>query len=113
MLSTLPRRPAAASHAEIPDQLYPLTELPGRAWMPRKNGKTLSRFTVIRWAIHGTKGRRLKTIMVGGQRCCCDAWAMSFFEALAGNEQSKTASHAGSRDHEDAEAELAREGFGT
>jgi hypothetical protein len=47
--------------------------------------------------------------MVGGVRCTCDAWAMQFFEALAGN--GPTPARVDSRDHQEAEAELAAEGF--
>ena len=62
--------------------LYPLTQLPSRDWMPRKRGRPISFSTVLRWALRGKATVRLQTLMVGGCRCTCDAWAMEFFRRL-------------------------------
>jgi hypothetical protein len=67
---------------DVPGGLYPLAELPKRHWMMRRNGKPLNKWTVLRWAIHGRRGRKLRTLMIGGTRCTCDVWAMQFFEYL-------------------------------
>ena len=94
--------------------LYPLFELPKQKWMPRKNGKTLSRFTVLRWALHGRRGVKLRSIMVGGIRCTCDTWTMEFFERLTSG-ISRSGSVNGNRqgkDYEAAERELAAAGIG-
>jgi hypothetical protein len=99
----------------VPDNLYPLTELPRREWMPRKNGKPINPYTVIRWALKGKAGRRLQTLMVGGIRCCCDPWAMAFFQALTDNNNADTKPLSDTRrlkDHRDAEAELSAAGIG-
>jgi hypothetical protein len=98
---------------EILDDLYPLFALPTRKWMPRKKkGKTLSRFTALRWALHGRRGVKLRTIMVGGIRCTCDAWAMQFFERLTSGDNGGKPLTGGrqSKDHEAAERELAAAG---
>ena len=95
------------------NELYPLFELPKRKWMPRKKGKTLSRFTVLRWALHGRSGVKLQTIMVGGSRCTCDAWAVEFFERLTrGGSRTKAFNdNRRNHDHEAAERELSAAGI--
>lgn len=86
--------------------LYPLMQLPARPWMPRKKkGKKVSRFTVLRWALHGRNGIRLRTVMVGGLRCTTDSWAHEFFQRLA-DPESPPAKRSGPRDHERAVREL-------
>lgn len=95
-----------------PGDLYPLTELPGRPWMPKKNGKRVNKFTCVRWALHGKRGFKLRTTMVGGLRCTCDAWAWDFFEKLNGTDPATAESSPRlAKDHEAAEAELAAEGI--
>jgi hypothetical protein len=76
-------------HARVMDEsleaigeLYPLSQLPHRPWMPKKHGKRLHFTTVLRWALNGKGGIKLRTLMVGGTRCVSDAWAMTFFEAI-------------------------------
>lgn len=100
----------------LPDgqHLYPLTDLPRRPWMPRPKGKAISKWTVIRWALNGMRGRKLETLMVGGVRCCCDQWARAFFRALSHPaEQPKPLSpRRQARDHAAAEAELDAAGIG-
>jgi hypothetical protein len=72
-----------SDECDLGQQLFPLTELPRRSWMPRKDAKPISKRTVIRWALCGRNGRKLRTTMVGGMRCTCDHWARLFFEYLA------------------------------
>ena len=112
----MPTRTATSPNpdpAAIPCGLYPLTDLPDRPWMPRKRGRKVNRFTVIRWALHGKRGLRLRTVMCGGLRCTCDAWAWEFFERLSGGAGpgQPMSPRRQARDHELAEAELAREGI--
>jgi hypothetical protein len=104
-------------HKEIAERdasasaLYSLAELPRRPWMPRKNGKHISRFTCIRWALHGKRGIKLRTTMVGGLRCTCDDWAWDFFERLNGDEATTGMRRRQAKDHNLAEAELTAEGI--
>jgi hypothetical protein len=93
-----------------PDQLFPLPQLPAREWMPRKGGRPLSYFTCLRWAINGKGGVKLKTLMVGGQRCTCDSWAMMFFEALT-NGNVEPAKKPSPHDHDQALRELEAAGI--
>ena len=52
--------------------------------MPRNmRGKTIHITTLIRWALHGVRGVRLKTVKVGRRRCTTRAWLLEFFEQLA------------------------------
>jgi hypothetical protein len=88
----------------VPGQLYALSELSKRDWMPRRNGKPISKFTILRWALHGKRGIKLRTLMVGGIRCCCDAWAMNFFHCLTDPQRNSNAP--GPRDYEQAMREL-------
>ena len=97
----------------VPGELYPLTDLPSRPWMPKKNGKKVSRFTCIRWALRGKRGLKLRTIMVGGLRVTCDAWVWAFFESLDGSAPATAMNpRRQTKDHELAEAELTAEGIG-
>lgn len=93
------------------EQLFPITGLGGRDWMPKRKGRGISPFTALRWALHGRSGHKLRTLMVGGQRCTTDAWAMDFFErctaAAAGSKTAKVRDD----DYELAEAELADAGI--
>ena len=41
-------------------------------------GKRLNRSTIWRWVLRGVGGWKLKTVMVGGGRCTCDAWVHAF-----------------------------------
>jgi hypothetical protein len=78
----------------------------------KKNGKHISRFTCIRWALHGKRGLKLRTTMIGGLRCTCDEWAFEFFERLAGAQPGPHITRRRqARDHELAETELAAEGI--
>jgi hypothetical protein len=83
--------------------------------MPRKRGRTLRRETCVRWALTGKQGVKLQTLMVGGIRCTCDAWAMEFFTAITNGTSGQTAKSFSPRqrhrDHQDAEAELDRLGI--
>ena len=102
--------------AAVTHELYPLSDLPARAWMPRRQGrngrKPVNKFTCIRWALHGKGGVKLRTIMVGGIRCTCDAWAWEFFETLTrGKESASGSCTVLPADHKAAEAELDRGGF--
>ena len=68
---------------EVPGRLFPLAHLGRRPYMPRsERGRTTSKFTALRWALHGRKGRKLKTLIIGGQRCTTDVWAIQFFQQL-------------------------------
>jgi hypothetical protein len=52
---------------KIPDlnTLIPLSEVPKR--LPTKRGKRFHISTIYRWATRGTKGRKLKTVVLGGR----------------------------------------------
>ena len=114
--TTLQRHQAvavASRHEVPPGELYPIADLPKRRWMPRRGGKPLSRYTIVRWAIVGKAGRKLRTILIGGIRCTCDEWAMEFFEALTNGERTKAMSQRQTAsDHAAAEAELDKLGIG-
>lgn len=100
--------------SNVPAELYPLCELPKRAWMPRKNGKSISMFTALRWALHGHNGTLLKSLMVGGTRCTSDPWAMDFFEACTVNRDKPQQNFQGDpKDHAAAEAEFDAAGITT
>lgn len=77
---TVLARTRPAGHVD--QRLYPLPELALRPWMPRKHGRPVHISTLLRWALKGRRGVRLHTLMVGGCRCTCDAWAFEFFERL-------------------------------
>jgi hypothetical protein len=83
--------------------------------MPRKDGKLISVSSTNRWAFVGRCGVVLRTLMVGGTRCTCDAWAMEFFQRLTGDApftpEPRRTPHRRQKQHERAELELAREGF--
>lgn len=107
--------PPAPSASSVQDEnLYPLMDLPRRLWMPRRDGKLISRCTVIRWALSGKGGRRLETLMVGGTRCTCDRWAWQFFRSLTDPVDDiprRMTQSQRAKDHARAEAELERAGI--
>src|SRR5687768_5231228 len=75
--------PRDVDEQDVPGQLFPISQLPGRSWMPRPRGQPISLWTVIRWSTAGKHGHKLKTLMVGGTRCTTDMWALQFFEQLS------------------------------
>lgn len=98
--------------------LFPLTELPDRPWMLRRaragRPNKLNKSTCVRWAVRGKRGLRLKTILVGGIRCTCDAWAWDFFNGLTRAKDGTgcaTPRTMRGDDHAIADAELQAEGF--
>jgi hypothetical protein len=102
---------ATASKAPIPGDLFSINDLPRRKWMPRRRrGKTLSKFTILRWCLHGRGGIRLRSVMVGGLRCTTDRWAQEFFQRLADPEASAE-KKPDPKDHERAVAELTAAGI--
>lgn len=103
----LGRRPPAVDerHDTGPVQLYPISELPHRPFMPRKKGKPINKFTALRWALHEKRGVRLRSVMIGGVRCTCDQWACEFFENLSRN-KGGTKAIVPRSDHLRAKAEL-------
>lgn len=79
--------PAAAAPpdggADALPPLFPLRELPGRPYMPMRNGRRFSVATLYRWIGRGTRGcPPLRTMVVGGTRCTSDQWAREFFDRL-------------------------------
>jgi hypothetical protein len=99
-----------SAQSPIVGELFPITDLPHRGWMPRKKrGKTLSKFTILRWCLHGRGGIRMRSVMVGGLRCTTDLWAQQFFTRLSdtAGEQKVPGPH----DHDRAMAELSAAGI--
>jgi hypothetical protein len=66
-----------------PGELFPVTELPRRPWMPRRKGKPISAASGWRHVLRGKGGVKLRSLKVGGIRCTTDAWALSYFEHLS------------------------------
>ena len=58
-------------------RLRPLAEYASRLPSSQR-GKRLNRATLWRWALHGVRGRRLRTVTLGGGRMSCDAWVCEF-----------------------------------
>lgn len=58
-------------------RLRPLAEYAERLPSCRR-GKRLNRATLWRWALRGLRGRRLRTVELGGGRMTCDAWVWQF-----------------------------------
>lgn len=60
----------------------PLTRVPGlKIIPPRRANSRLHVRTVFRWALTGVRGVRLRTTLVGGQRCTTLADLHAFFAA--------------------------------
>jgi len=67
---------------ETPDN-YPkfiaLAQAAAHPMMPRRaNGNPFHVETVRRWALYGSRGRILKSAMVGGIRCTTEEWIYEF-----------------------------------
>jgi hypothetical protein len=60
------------------ENFFPLSELPKRPYMHRREGRPISLRTVWRWVLKGCRGRRLQTCMRAGTRCTSDEWALGF-----------------------------------
>ena len=64
------------------DAKIPLTRVPGLKGLPPRRGNTrLHVRTVFRWALTGVRGVRLRTTLVGGQRCTTLAALQAFLQA--------------------------------
>lgn len=65
-------------------QLIKLADVPAVvAWLPRgRRGKPISYFTLNTWAQEGLRGKKLRTVPVGGALCTCEDWLWEFFESL-------------------------------
>lgn len=94
-----------------PDRFWPLNSLPNR--LPKNaRGRRIHVATCFRWASHGLSGRKLKTIRIGGQIFCCDAWLADFLAAPRDSELSPSApSESRSAAVDAAEQELSRMGL--
>ncbi len=67
----------------------PLTRVPGlKIIPPRRANSRLHVRTVFRWALSGVRGVRLRTTLVGGQRCTTLADLHAFFAAVDAARQS-------------------------
>lgn len=64
------------------ERLRPLAEYCDRLPSSRP-GKRLNRATLWRWALSGLRGRRLRTVELGGGRMTCDAWVWQFVSGPA------------------------------
>ena len=63
--------------------LFPVTELPGRPWMPRRGGKKVSTSSVWRAVLKGRGGVVMPTMKIAGQRYTTDQWAQEYFRATS------------------------------
>jgi hypothetical protein len=71
------------------EKLIALQDIPLMDILPvRKSGKRLSMCTIYRWAKRGLKGRRLATVMIGGQRYTSLAALQQFFRECSGEDSS-------------------------
>ncbi len=71
------------------DAPIPLTRVPGLNVIPTRRSNTrLHVRTVFRWALTGVRGVRLRTTLVGGQRCTTLADLHAFFAAVDAARQS-------------------------
>ncbi|MCA9218649.1 MAG: DUF1580 domain-containing protein [Planctomycetales bacterium] len=61
--------------------LYPISHVPKRVSEITDGTKKVHTSTTHRWRQRGIKGIKLRTIMIGGDRYCCDEWLLEFFEA--------------------------------
>jgi hypothetical protein len=69
----------------------PLTRVTGLEVIPTRRSDTrLHVRTVFRWALRGLRGVRLRTTLVGGQRCTTLADLYAFFAAV---DAARTPSH--------------------
>ena len=79
-------------------QLIPLRDVPRSKLLPkRRSGSRVSVSTLFRWALHGLRGYRLDTVMVGGQRCTSIEALQEFFRMLTEGQQSHDSTPAGQR----------------
>ena len=63
-------------------KLVPLSEVP--KLLPKRNGKHPHISTICRWAIRGVKGRKLKTVVLGGLRYTTMAALQDFLVPSSG-----------------------------
>jgi hypothetical protein len=51
----------------------------------RRAGKRISKDTIWRWCLRGVaNGLRLKSVLIGGQRCTTRTWLQEFIDARSG-----------------------------
>ncbi|MFY9343380.1 MAG: hypothetical protein WAT39_12865 [Planctomycetota bacterium] len=86
MTITTEHRETPATLAEFYALKYVSDRLPKRA-----NGNRLHPKVVVRWAIQGCQGVRLRFIAAGRQKLTCDAWLFQFLDEVARAQQSKGA----------------------
>jgi hypothetical protein len=74
--------PGEKSDGFQPEELLPIGRA-ARLIPGRRQGKSIYVNTVWRWCVKGIKGIKLKSKMVGGQRCTTRRWLREFFEELS------------------------------
>ena len=62
------------------EKLIFLADVSKLEWLPRRNGKSIHIATVYRWANSGVRGRKLRTVLVGGSLATTESWVQDFFE---------------------------------
>jgi hypothetical protein len=62
--------------------LWPLRSLPDRL-PPGPRGRKIHRASGFRWASRGVRGRRLRTVSIGGSLFSCDQWLHEFVTGTA------------------------------
>jgi len=69
-------------------QLVAIRDVPSLRWLPRRPGnRKYSLNTIWRWALHGQRGVKLRTVRVGGTLCTSEIWLSEYFESLAAQDQ--------------------------
>lgn len=73
--------PLASLPAEIRGRLFPLLK-DGPHVVEQLTGKRPHRLTVLRWAVAGASGIRLRTVSVGRARFTTREWLLLFWQQL-------------------------------
>lgn len=62
-------------HDQIPEKLIPLAKLSTEVEL--RGGNRVSRSTIYRWVHRGIKGRKLRTVMIGGTEYTTWKWLLN------------------------------------
>lgn len=65
--------------AENCEPLIRVIDVPALAWLPSRKGRPIHAATVYRWVTRGVRGRRLRTVRVGGVLATSETWLWDFF----------------------------------
>ena len=61
------------------ESLIRVIDVPSLPWLPTRKGRPIHAATVYRWVCRGVRGRKLRTVRVGGALATCEVWLWEFF----------------------------------